>query len=204
MRWLLAPLAMPYFLIPGNHDSRDAMRAAFPDHIYLGRDGFMQYAVEDYPLRLVALDTLIPGGHGGRLCAERISWLAATLATAPDRPTMVVMHHPPFATGITFMDGFSLEDPDGLAAVIARHPQVERIACGHLHRPIGRRFAGTIAGTAPSTGAQIRLDLRPGERVRYRFEPPGYQLHLWQEGAGLVTHTAVLGDFPDPYPFVAV
>ena len=78
--------------------------------------------------------------------------------------------------------------------MIARHPQVERIACGHLHRSIERRFAGTIAGTAPSTAHQVRLDLRPGARLHFRFEPPGYQLHLWDEG-GLVTHTAVLGDF---------
>lgn len=203
LRELLTRLAMPFFLIPGNHDTREGMRAAFPDHGYLGRDGVIQYAIEDYPLRLVAVDTLIPDAPGGRLDAGQLAWLDGTLAVAPDRPTLVIMHHPPFATGITYMDGYSLEDPAAFAAVIARHPQVERIACGHLHRPIEARFAGTVAGTAPGTAHQIRLDLRPGEPLRFRFEPPGYQLHLWQEGSGLVTHTAVLGHFPDPYPLVA-
>lgn len=196
---LLAPLRMPVFLIPGNHDSRDGMRALFGGAGYLPASGFLQYAVEDFALRIVALDTLIAGEHGGALCDERLRWLDETLAAAPGRPTVVIMHHPPFATGITYMDGHGFREPQRLAAVIARHPQVERIACGHLHRSIDRRFAGTVAGTAPGTAHQIRLDLRPGMRLHFRFEPPGYQLHLW-EGGSLVTHTAVLGDFPHPYP----
>jgi len=199
---LLAPLQMPVFLIPGNHDSRDGMRALFGHAGYLPATGFLQYAIEDFPLRIIALDTLITGQHGGELCAERLRWLDETLAAAPDRPTLVLMHHPPFATGIEYMDGHGFRNPEALAAVIAQHPQVERIACGHLHRSIDRRFAGTVAGTAPSTAHQIRLDLRPGVRLHFRFEPPGYQLHLWEAG-GLVTHTAVLGDFPHPYPYVA-
>jgi len=199
LRQLLAPLRMPVFLIPGNHDSRDGMRAMFSGGGYLPVEGFLHYALEDFPLRIVALDTLVPGLHYGLLCEERLHWLNVTLAAAPNRPTLVLMHHPPFPTGITYMDGHGFHNPEALAAVIARHKQVERIACGHLHRSIDRRFAGTVAGTAPSTAHQIRLDLRPGVRLHFRFEPPGYQLHLW-EGDGLVTHTVVLGNFPDPYP----
>ena len=67
----------------------------------------------------------------------------------------------------------------------ARHPQVERILCGHLHRPIDRRFAGTVAGTAPSTAHQIRLEPSAGATsLRYKLEPAGYQLHLWREDTG--------------------
>ena len=29
-------------------------------------------------------------------------------------------------------------------------------------------------------------------------EPPGYQLHTWREDSGLITHTAVFGEWPDP------
>src|ERR1051325_2628479 len=85
----------------------------------------------------------------------------------------------------------------GLAEIVARHPQIERILCGHLHRVIDRRFAGTVAGTAPSTAHQIRLDLRSGAPLRLMFEPPGYQLHHWRDGA-LVSHTAVCGDWSAP------
>src|ERR1700676_2062782 len=95
LRRLLAPLAMPVFVIPGNHDSRAPLRAAFAPDGYLPAEGFLQYAIEDYPVRLVALDTLIPGEGGGALCAERLGWLERTLAAGPDRPPPRLMHPPP-------------------------------------------------------------------------------------------------------------
>jgi 3',5'-cyclic-AMP phosphodiesterase len=195
LRRLLAPLQMPVFVIPGNHDAREPLREAFRDGGYLPAEGYLQYSIEDYPLRLVALDTLIPGRHDGELCAERLGWLDAALAAQPARPTAILMHHPPFATGITYMDNFGLGNATGLAEIVGRHSQIERILCGHLHRAIDRRFAGTVAGTAPSTAHQIRLNLVPDARISFVFEPPGYQLHLWQAETGLVTHTAVFGDW---------
>ena len=201
LRSLLAPLRMPVFVIPGNHDAREPLRAAFGGDGYLSTAGFIQYAVEDYPLRLVALDTLVPDHHHGELCGDRLAWLNATLAAAPERPTLVMMHHPPFRTGIDYMDRFGLGDAAALAAIVARHPQVERILCGHLHRAIDRRFAGTVAGTAPSTAHQIALNLLPEAPLRFMFEPPGYQLHVWREDSGLVSHTAVIGDWSGSYPF---
>lgn len=196
LRELLAPLAMPVYVIPGNHDAREPLRAAFRGDGYLPAEGYLQYVIEEYPLRLVALDTLIPGSHAGLLCDERLAWLDAVLAAEPRRPTAILMHHPPFATGVTYMDGCGLENAAGFAEIVARHPQIERILCGHLHRAIDRRFAGTVAGTAPSTAHQLRLNLLPGARVSFTFEPPGYQLHFWQEEEGLVTHTAPIGEWP--------
>jgi len=100
------------------------------------------------------------------------------------------------------MDESGLRNSGAFATVVQRHPQIERILCGHLHRPIDRRFAGTVAGTAPSTAHQMVLNLSEEMSLRYKLEPPGYQLHLWRED-GLVTHTAVLGDWPGPYPLRA-
>jgi 3',5'-cyclic AMP phosphodiesterase CpdA len=196
LREILAPLAMPLFLIPGNHDNRGHLTAVFRDRAYLPRHGeFLQYTVEDWPLRLVALDTLVPGAGGGRLCADRLAWLEARLAERPGRPTVLFMHHPPFATGLAFMDGMGLEGREALAAVIRRHPQVERIACGHLHRAIVRRFAGTVASTCPATAHQIALDLEPAQRLAVVMEPPACMLHLWLgEGEGLVSHVSLIGD----------
>ncbi|HEX3864338.1 MAG TPA: phosphodiesterase [Stellaceae bacterium] len=202
LRQLIAPLLMPVFVITGNHDNRAALRDAFGGDGYLPAEGFLHYTVEGYPVRLIALDTLVPDHHRGRLCAARLEWLDRTLAEMPDTPTLVLMHHPPFVTGIDFMDRFGMEGTAGLAAVIGRHGHVERILCGHLHRAIDRRFAGTIAGTAPSTAHQIRLNLNADAPLRFMFEPPGYQLHIWND-TGLVTHTAVIGDWAGPYPFRA-
>jgi 3',5'-cyclic-AMP phosphodiesterase len=200
LRALLAPLAMPVFVIPGNHDAREPLRQAFAADGYLPRDGFLHYTIEDWPLRLIALDTLIPGETGGELCRERLSWLERALAAAPGQPTLILMHHPPFATGIGHMDRIGLSGSPRFAEIIARHPQVERILCGHLHRAIDRRFAGTVAGTAPSTAHQVVLDLAPAAPLAFALEPPGYQLHSWNEADGLVTHTAVIGDWPRLHP----
>src|SRR5688572_5629601 len=67
LRQLLAPLRMPVFLIPGNVDSRDLLRATFAADGYLPKDGFLQYVIDDYPVRIIALDTHIPGEGGGTL-----------------------------------------------------------------------------------------------------------------------------------------
>jgi Icc protein len=201
LRELLAPLPCPVYLVPGNHDEREAMRRAFAGG-YLPANGFLNYAIDDYPLRLVALDTVVPGEGGGRLCDERLGWLDRTLAAAPKRPTMIIMHHPPFSTGIAHMDRIGLSGAAEFAEVLARHPQVERVLCGHLHRSIQAHIGvHAIASTAPSTAHQVALDLRADGPSRFVMEPPGYQLHLWRSGIGVVSHTGVIGRFAGPYPF---
>jgi 3',5'-cyclic AMP phosphodiesterase CpdA len=203
LRELLSPLAMPLYLMPGNHDARDALRASFPEHGYLRQwEPFIQYAIDDYPARIVALDSLVPNQGGGALCAERLGWLDRTLSARADVPTIVALHHPPFTTGIGHMDKVALDarSVEGLAAVVGRHPQVERVIAGHLHRPITARFAGTVASVCPSPAHQVALDLAPDARDDYILEPPAYQLHWWS-GSRLVSHTAYVGAFDGPYPF---
>jgi len=195
LRRLLAPLAMPVYLIPGNHDAREAMREVFPDHAYLPRNGFLQYAIEGLPVRLIALDTLVPGKGHGALCEERLGWLEARLGES-DRPTVLFMHHPPFDCGIDAFDDMKLnQGGDRLAAIVRRHGNVERVMCGHVHRPIQVRWAGSVASIAPSTAHQATLDLRPGVGFSMTMEPPGLALHQWLPGTGLVTHVSYIGDY---------
>ena len=188
---LLAPLPMPVYALPGNHDQREPLRTAFAPQGYLPKSGPLCYAADAGPLRLLALDSHVPHQPFGRLGTEQLAWLDARLAEQPGRPTLVLLHHPPFRTGIQGMDdAMGLEDADALAAVVQRHPQVERVLCGHLHRPIMRRFAGTVAATCPSTMHQLKLDLRERGQLALVPEPPALLLHLWREGMGLVTHTS--------------
>jgi 3',5'-cyclic AMP phosphodiesterase CpdA len=177
------------------------MRAAFADHAYLPRTGFLHYVVEQWPLRLIGLDTVLPGKTGGLMCAERLAWLDARLAEAPDRPTLIFMHHPPFSTGIEQMDVFGLDNAQAMREVVRRHPQVESVVCGHLHRPVQVRWAGTIASTAPSTGHQVALDLRVHPALEWVMEPPACLLHLWRPDLGVVSHTSYVGDYGGPQPF---
>lgn len=202
LRAHLAALKTPFFLMPGNHDERKALRAAFPDHAYLGLEGDpICYTVEQFPLRIIALDSLVPGQGGGALGAAQLQWLAERLAEQPNRPTLVAVHHPPFPTFIGHMDRLGLADSEAFKDIIARHKQVERVISGHIHRPIFTRWAGSIASVAPSTAHQVALDLRADAPSAFMLEPAGYQLHHFTPETGITTHTALVGDWPGPFPF---
>jgi 3',5'-cyclic AMP phosphodiesterase CpdA len=202
LRRHLAALRRPFFLMPGNHDARGPLRAAFADHAYLGAgDARICYTIEQFALRIIALDSLVPGAGGGALGAEQLTWLAERLAEQPARPTVIAVHHPPFATGIGHMDAIGLADSAAFADIIGRHRQVARVLAGHVHRPIHTGWAGTIASTAPSTAHQVALDLRPDAPSAFVREPAGYQLHRYTQAGGLITHTALVGAWAGPFPF---
>ena len=188
VREILSDLKAPLYVIPGNHDVRDAMRRAFSAGRYLPQDGYLQYTVEDWPVRFIGLDTLIPGQHGGRLCATRLQWLAARLREAPARPTVIFMHHPPFRTGLTVMDAMGFEGAATLAELVQSHPQVRHVVCGHVHRPIVTRFGGTIASVCPSTAQQAVLDLRPDPYLAVVMEPPAATVLWWDADSDAIVH----------------
>lgn len=198
---ILAPFKQRIIAVPGNHDERGAMRAAFRSGGYLPDEGFLHFAIDDdYPFRLIGLDTLIPNEGGGELCAERLDWLDRTLRRRPGQPAVVLMHHPPFATGIGHMDRIGLKGAVGFAEIMRRHAQVELILCGHLHRTIRATVGGRPALTCPSPAHQVALDIDPGAPSAFRMEPPGFMLHWWT-GSGMVSHAASIGDYAGPFPF---
>jgi 3',5'-cyclic AMP phosphodiesterase CpdA len=197
-RALLQPLTMPVYVIPGNHDDRVQLQALFGPQGSAPLAGFVQYVVDTGPVRLVALDTNVPGKGEGYLCAERLAWLEQRLAEAPERPTLIFMHHPPFPTGLAPFDRIGLTNADMLGAVIARHPQVERIVAGHVHSTMLRRFHGTLAMTCSSTYQQIFPDLHWLAGLSVIIEPPACLLHVWRESTGMITHTNLIGDYGPP------
>ncbi|VVE62579.1 phosphodiesterase [Pandoraea captiosa] len=207
LRACLADLDIPLYLVVGNHDHREALRDAFPTHRYL-RDGgeFVQYRIDLGPLTVLVLDTQDPPGAGGHLCDARLTWLDEQLAACTGRPTIIAMHHPPFETGIEFMDGYGLsaQGRAGFARVTSRYAHIERVICGHLHRSIQASVEGApgiMASTCVSTAHQITLALASGAPGSITLEPPGFAMHLWQPGAGLRTHLAYVGPFEGPYTF---
>jgi 3',5'-cyclic AMP phosphodiesterase CpdA len=199
---LLAALQVPALAIPGNHDEREAFRRAFAGKRWLPASGPIDYVAGDHgAVRIVALDVTLPGLHHGAVSEAGAAWLDSVLAAEPARPTIVMMHQPPFDTGVPYLDLYSCRDGQRLAAVIARHRQVERIVCGHVHRFMQVRFGGAMLCTAPSTTTAIALRLRPDAEPASHVEPPALLLHQWQPGTGLITHFVPIGIFPGPYPF---
>lgn len=183
----------------GNHDRRETLLAAFP--LTPTDGGFIHYELEAGGARLLLLDTLEPGRHGGGFCRDRADWLAVRLRSRPDSPTIIAMHHPPFETGIAWLDGSTGESwMQRFAATIAGHGQVKAIISGHLHRTIQSNWNGASLTVCPSTAPAVALDLdpvdpdRPDGREMILDEPPGYALHRWNDGH-LVSHFGYVGDW---------
>ncbi|MBA2690403.1 MAG: phosphodiesterase [Burkholderiales bacterium] len=200
LRELLAPLTMPIYVVPGNHDDRDNLRAAFADQLWLPKQGYLHYTVDDFPVRIIALDTVVPGAPGGMLDQARLGWLAERLQETHGKPTLIMMHHPPFKTGIRFMDAMGLRHGNAdFVRLVARYPNVERIVCGHVHRASEARVGNSLAMTCPATCHQVSLEF--DEAIGgFTLEPPGFRLHWWN-GEELISHSAAIGDFPGPYRF---
>jgi Icc protein len=207
LRDLLAACTVPVFLIPGNHDERGPLRDAFPDHDYLPDGGApMHYAVDEFAVRLVGIDTTQAGRHDGALEADELEWLDGTLGARPGAPTLVFMHHPPFDTGVWWMDCIGLAGREGFEVVIRRHPQVKRVISGHIHRPVQTVWGSTLVSVAPSTAHQVGLDLVAGGGMRLTDEPPMLTLLDWTDER-VLTHTAsflpatafdIADEMPDP------
>jgi 3',5'-cyclic AMP phosphodiesterase CpdA len=192
---LLADLDVPFVPLPGNHDDRAELRRRYAVLPGGGPDEPLDFVIDEHPVRIVALDTTIPGRHDGRLTDAQCAWLDERLAAAPDHPTVVAQHHPPVSSGVVSMDeSCGFDGGDREEVVIGRHPQVEALVSGHLHRSFQRRFAGTIAVTAPSTASQLALGI-DGAPTRYTSEPTGFLLHHWRTGIGLTSHVVPVGAF---------
>jgi len=180
---LLGVLAVPVLAIPGNHDVRSHMRARFSSLPGGGADDPIDYVADAYPVRLIGIDTSIPGRNDGRVTADQMRWLDGQLSAEPERPTIIFQHHPPFRSGIPWMDrdsGFAGAELE--ASVLSRHDHVEAVVCGHLHRAIHRRFGRTVASSWPSTAVQLSLDLRDGS-PSYTDEPAAIALHEYSDGS---------------------
>lgn len=196
---ILGRLAMPVHAVPGNHDDRAGMRALFPGAGWMPPEGFLHHSIDLGPVRTVMLDTQVPGQTAGRLCEERLAWLAARLDEHPG-PVIVAMHHPPFKVGVPFMDKVALENPEPLADLVRRHGKVMAVVCGHVHRSATVAFAGTVGIAVPAVGHQLALEIGREEFPRWTLEPPVVALHLWTPGGGLVSHLSPVGPWA-PRPF---
>ena len=185
----LRRLPMPAYLLPGNHDSRAALRRQFPQ---LPADGEFMQAVIDSPTgRFLLLDTVEAGAPWGSYCAERQEWLARQLAAAGDLPLYVAMHHPPLVLGIPSMDQFALRDTESFWSVIAPYrTRIRHLFFGHLHRPIGGSWRGIPFSCTASPNHQVALDLATlrGDEVPGCREPAGYAVILIDADSVIVHH----------------
>jgi 3',5'-cyclic AMP phosphodiesterase CpdA len=203
LKRLLKSLKLPFAGIPGNHDSRELMRAALPDAPYAFSSGALNQKIEVGELDLLLLDSSVPGKPHGLLEPSTLQWLDETLSSSASRSALLFLHHPPFIAGIWHMDRQNLRNASELADIVRRHPRVRLVATGHLHRAIVTMFAGVPCTICPAPNHAVDLDLAHLRQPSFRVEQPAFHLHTWfaDEGGHLVTHQVPIGEFDGPHPF---
>lgn len=176
---IIAPLGLPTYVIPGNHDARGAMRAGFAKGGYLPAKGRLNWHVPMGNVHLIGLDTLIEGAGSGTLDAATLAFLRDTLAGLNGAPVLLALHHPPFATGIHFMDAIGLDNAGALQDALRAYPGEVRVVCGHIHSMMTVALPPHIALSAPAPCSHFALDRRADAPVGYHDRDGGCLLHRW-------------------------
>ena len=171
--------------VAGNHDERPALRA-----------GLLDLAATEEPvtgvwdldgLRLVALDTSVPGWHHGDLDAAQLEWLAEVLSEPAPHGTLVAMHHPPLPSHLPLFDILELRHQDELAEIL-RGSDVRGILAGHLHYSSHGTFAGIPVSVSSATCYTMNV-ARPAAEVNGMDAAQAFQLvHVHPD---TITHTVV-------------
>ncbi|WP_449042386.1 phosphodiesterase [Paracoccus sp. (in: a-proteobacteria)] len=194
---LIAPLPLPWFAIPGNHDNREVMREAFSHLHWMPDHGAINLHLQFDRLDVVALDSHVPGAGHGILGNGTLGFLDRALDTAGRRPVLVAVHHHPFRSGIKAMDALALLSPEPLLARLAGHRAGAQLVCGHLHRAVTTVAAGVLCLSCPSPSHAVALRLQPEQPLALMLEPGAIMLHCAEDGA-IRSHLVPTAPAPGP------
>jgi len=209
---LLDQLNYPYYVMPGNHDTRHELTSVFdtthcPITTLTNEDdnpsSFINYVIEHKELRMIAVDSTIEGKSGGELCNERLAWLKAILDEDQHKPTIIIMHHPPIKLGVFETDIDVFIGTEKLEKLLKNYSNIKAILSGHIHRHTHTLWANTVVITAPSTSMELMLEIDSTQPSKFFNEPPSYLLHYWTSDKNLVSHAIVVHETNGPYPFMS-
>jgi len=198
---ILATARAPIYVLAGNKDDRTNLRAAFAPHEYLAPDSsFIDYAIEDYPVRLIALDTLGPGQKGD-FCAERLRRFDRLIDAERAKPIAVFAHHPPFEVTVG-PERMNFETPEIMSRLrhaLQRSGRIAAIFSGHIHRA-----AQGYVGNIPASVVQcVATTLRYGAYPLQMKARPVYQIHRFDPLWGFATETRIVQRAPSAGGFAA-
>jgi 3',5'-cyclic-AMP phosphodiesterase len=188
---ILGRAGAPVYVMPGNKDDRVNLHAAFAGGGYLRPEAdFIDYAVEDFPVRLIMLDTL-SAGNLGDFCAERAKRFIAMIDAEPRKPIAVFTHHPPFKVpvGPDPMHFEKSEAMERLRQALQQSGRVVAVFSGHVHRA-----AYGQVGAIPASVVQcIATTLRKGGYPAPMQTHPVYHIHRYDPAWGFLTETRIVG-----------
>ncbi len=190
---ILAAARAPVYVLAGNKDDRANLRAAFSASGYLAPDSaFIDYAVDGYPVRLIALDTLNLGSNKGDFCAERAGRLIDLIDADTTKPLAVFTHHPPFEVMVG-PDQLHFETPEMMSRLrraLQHSGRVVAVFSGHVHRA-AEGHVGSIPATVMPC---IATPLRRGDYPAHMKTRPVYQIHRFDPAWGFATETRIVGN----------
>ena len=170
----LDSLSAPWEAIAGNHDGPIVELSG-------------HRAIDAGPLRLVLVDS-----SDETFTTDDASWLDGELAEHREQPTVVAIHHPPFETGIWWMDCVGLTGSELVESIVRQHPQVIKVLSGHVHRAIQTTWGSCALWVCPSTSVTIAADLDPAHAPAETHELPAFSLHAYT-GTSMVSHLVPVG-----------
>ena len=189
---ILAKADAPVFVLAGNKDDRGNLRTAFSAAGYLSRDSkFIDYTVETYPVRLIAVDTLSDVGNKGDFCEPRSRRLVGMIDAEPKKPIAVFAHHPPFEVKVG-PDPINFETVEAMSRLqhaLQRSDRVAAVFSGHVHRSTTGHIGDIPALVVPC----IATTLRKGEYPPRMKARPVYYIHTFDPGTGFVTAARIVG-----------
>ena len=134
--------------VMGNHDVRSAFRSELLREE--GASAPVDRVFDIKGLRIIALDTSVPGYHHGELSSDQLAWLADLLSEPASNGTLLALHHPPVPTPLPLMNILELREQARLAEVVAGS-DIRAILGGHLHYATTGLFAGIPVSVAAAT-----------------------------------------------------
>jgi 3',5'-cyclic AMP phosphodiesterase CpdA len=182
----------PVHPMVGNKDDRANLRAAFPAKAYLAAcSDFIAYSIEDYPVRMIVLDTLNPDSNKGDFCLERARQLAEMVDAESTKPIAVFTHHPPFAVPVG-PDPINFDSPDAMSRLrgaLSDCGRVIAVFSGHVHRGTAGDVDGIRATVMPAIATTLRKGDYPGDMATR----PVYHLHRFDPVWGFSTESRIVG-----------
>jgi Icc protein len=188
----LAKARAPVYVLAGNKDNRTNLHEAFSARRYLAPyTDFVEYAIDVYPVRLIALDTLSSRSNKGDFCRERIRHLIEMIDSEISKPIAVFTHHPPFevTVGPDPLHFETRETMSTLRRALQRSGRVIAIFSGHVHRAT----AGHVGNIPAMVSPCLATTLRKGEYPTKMKMRPVYHVHRFDSVWGFGTETRIVG-----------
>lgn len=193
-------LGLPYYLVPGNHDLQAPMLSCFDDVLRLEtRSKKINWVQDINEIRLIGLDTSLPNESGGILDEKTLAFLSESILTAQDKPILIALHHPPFQSGIQFMDKIGLKNSQDLDAILNDVPNEIRLISGHLHSTMISSIGNNIAISSAAISSSFLVDYRENAPIGFSTTSTGYMVHEWNNG--FRSTCMPLSQVDGPHPF---